>query len=686
MRRFAYVKAAAVIAAAAALIIALLPPSGCPAAPARGEEGPAAPAGLRQLDRPEDAGKRIGLTWEADAGVIGYQVYRSGDPGGAYELVGGKSSDSMLDYPVFLDDTAKAGVAYYYRVTSLDDSWTEGPPCEPVGALLKPAFTAAAGAKSILISITDQKVFYYEGSQLVNILRCSTGARPGSTPTGNFRVLNHLRYNAGCDYWLSFTAGHGMHGWPRATPRYEEGLGAPASHGCVRLHPLEAYWPYAWAPDGTPIHITYASHARRVVNGCAGTIGSTGLSNDWYFAEGCTFDTFDTWLLLANPGDAGAEVRVEFLLEGDAAVSRDYFVAAHSRFTLPVDEVPGLQEVSCSMSVHSSRPIVAERAMYFIYDNSKSDGSVTTGATAPSGDWYFAEGCCAGDFDSYLLLSNPGDAGVTARLDFQLEGGATLRQEYPIAPRSRFSVPVDGIPGMEEAAFSAHVHASGPIVAERAMYFRKGLVEGGHVSMGAAQPSTRWYFAEGCTREFFESYLLIGNGGEQDATVDVDFFLGDGNVRHTFSVGAHSRVTVPIQELPFLDYQDAAFTLSSDCPVVAERAQYYSLDSRRGGQASIGSPEASATWYFAEGYTGESFDTWLLLSNPGGETASMIVSFAREDGAVLDYFFTVGPWRRVSVHVDELAGLEEAAFSIRVGADCPVVAERAMYFVIPRGY
>ena len=301
MRRFAYVKAAAVIAAAAALIIALLPPSGCPAAPARGEEGPAAPAGLRQLHRPEDAGKRIGLTWEADAGVIGYQVYRSGDPGGAYELVGGKSSDSMLDYPVFLDDTAKAGVAYYYRVTSLDDSWTEGPPCEPVGALLKPAFTAAAGAKSILISITDQKVFYYEGSQLVNILRCSTGARPGSTPTGNFRVLNHLRYNAGCDYWLSFTAGHGMHGWPRATPRYEEGLGAPASHGCVRLHPLEAYWPYAWAPDGTPIHITYASHARRVVNGCAGTIGSTGLSND------CTSPRLHLrhlrpWLLLATPG------------------------------------------------------------------------------------------------------------------------------------------------------------------------------------------------------------------------------------------------------------------------------------------------------------------------------------------------------------------------------------------------
>lgn len=462
MRHIISGRASAGFAFAAVLIVALSLLPGVPAAPAQPVEGPAAPGGLRVLDRPEDAGKRIGLTWEADPVDYAYQVYRSEAPEGPYEVVGGKASDSMLDYPVFMDDTAAAGVTYYYKVTSIDDYWLEGPACEPVSAVLQAGFNAATGAKSILISITDQKVYYYEGNQLINILRCSTGARPGSTPTGNFRILHHIRFNAGCDYWLSFTAGHGMHGWPRNIPRYEEGLGAPASHGCVRVHPLEAYWPYGWAPDGTPIHITYASYARRLVNGCSSTIGSTQLSNDWFFAEGCTADTFDTWLLLANPGSADASVHVDFLLEGGAAVPQDYFVAAHTRFSLPVDDLPGLEQVSCSMNVHSSQPIVAERAMYFIFDNSKSDGSVTTGAVAPSSDWYFAEGYCAGDFDSYLLLANPGNTAVTAQLDFLLEGGATLHQEYPVAPRSRFSVPVDGIPGMEEAAFSTHVYASGP--------------------------------------------------------------------------------------------------------------------------------------------------------------------------------------------------------------------------------
>jgi hypothetical protein len=168
--------------------------------------------------------------------------------------------------------------------------------------------------------------------------------------------------------------------------------------------------------------------------------------------------------------------------------------------------------------------------------------------------------------------------------------------------------------------------------------------------------------------------------------VDIDFFLRDGNIRHSFAVAAHSRLTVPIQSLPYLDYQDMAFTVNSNVPVVAERAQYYGLDSHRGGQATLGSPRSSVDWYFAEGYTGDAFDTWLLLSNPEGNLAQMIVSFARQDGTVLDYYFAVEPWRRVSVHVDELPGLEEASFSMTVRSDNPVVAERAMYFTIPVGY
>ncbi len=571
------------LAAAAVLLAAgcvLLPVSG---EGARGE--PAPPAGLGVLQRPEDAGRRIALTWEVQPGDFAYQVYRSESEDGPYLQVGGKAADSMGEYPVFLDEEVEPGITYYYRVSRLNEGWEEGPLSPPVAARLEFAYRAAVGAKRMVISLTDQRIYFYEGDQLVNIMRCSTGVRPGSTPTGNFRVLGHYRTHGGlggvtCDYWMSFTSAHGIHSWPRGNSRYEEGLGAVASHGCVRLHPAEAYWPYNWAPNGTPIHITHASFSRRVINGCHSTVGAVDASTEWFFAEGYTAEDFDTWLLLANPGPRATTAHVEFLLEG--------------------------------------------------------------GGTAP--------------FD------------------------------FPLPSLSRHTVPVDALPGLEQAAFSMRVSAGEPVVAERAMYFRKGHTDGGHVTVGADSPSTEWHFAEGCTRDFFESYLLLGNPGDEVASVDVDFFLASENLRYTFMLAARSRVTVPIHSLPGLDYQDMAISLRSSVPVVAERSQYYSLDSHRGGHATMGSARPSARWHFAEGYTGEAYDTWLLLSNPGGDAANVIVSFYREGQGPIDHYFAIAPFRRVTVHADELPGLEEASFSMTVGSDVPVVAERAMYFVIPRGY
>ena len=572
------------LVAAAALVtvtLMLLPGAG---EPARGEEMEA-PGGLRVLQRPEDAGRRIALTWEVRPGDFAYQVYRSESEEGPYVQVGGRAADSMEDYPVFLDEETQPGVTYYYRVSRLNEEWEEGPLSSPVAARLEPAYRVAVGAKRIVISLTDQRIYFYEGNQLVNIMRCSTGVRPGSTPAGNFRVLGHYRTHGGlggvtCDYWMSFTSAHGIHAWPRGNRRYEEGLGAVASHGCVRLHPAEAYWPFYWAPDGTPIQITYASFSRRVVKGCHSTLGAAEASTQWFFAEGYTADDFDTW----------------------------------------------------------------------------------------------------------LLLSNPGSADTIAHADFLLDNGGIAPFDFPLAAHSRYTVPVDALPGLEQAAFSIRVTAGAPIVAERAMYFRKGYTDGGHVAAGAGGPSTEWHFAEGCTRDFFESYLLLGNPGDEVALVDADFFLGSENLRYTFAVAPNSRVTVPIHSLPGLDYQDMAISLHSSVPVVAERSQYYSLDSHRGGQATLGSTHFSTRWYFAEGYTGEAFDTWLLLSNPGGETANVIVSFYREGLGPTDYYFAIAPYRRVTVHVDDLPGLEEASFSMTVGSDVPVVAERTMYFVIPRGY
>jgi hypothetical protein len=132
--------------------------------------------------------------------------------------------------------------------------------------------------------------------------------------------------------------------------------------------------------------------------------------------------------------------------------------------------------------------------------------------------------------------------------------------------------------------------------------------------------------------------------------------------------------------------KDVAFTVTSGEPVVVERAMYYGLDSRRGGHVSLGAAAPSTEWYFAEGYTDGAFDTYLLFSNPGTSAAAVTVVFQREDGATFYNSFRLDPHRRHTLHVDDLPGLERAAFSARIDSDRPVVAERSVYFVMTLGY
>ena len=647
------------------------------------------PSRVSALQRTQDAGIRIALTWDPVEGAFGYNVYRSDTEGGPLSQVGGKAADSMLSYPVFLDDDVEQGKGYFYEVTSVDADLNESLPSSRVYAVLELSSRAAGGPKSIVCSLSDQRLYFFEGDRLVNATRCSTGLN-NATPTGHFRILGHYGTNVGlggavCDYWMSFTSAHGMHSWPRGSRSYETGLGAPASHGCIRQHPLEAYWPYNWAPNGTPLTITYASLGRRVISGCHSSIGASALSADWYFAEGYTAQGYDTYLLFNNPGEDGVDVKISFFKESGEVVEQVCGVAPHSRYTLAVDDVPGMDTAAFSAQVDASGPIAAERAMYFSAGK-RSDGTVSLGATQPSTDWYFAEGYTAESFDTYLLLANPGDEPVNAWVYFFLEDGRTVDYVFWVGPHSRFTMPVDAFPVVGAASFSMQVHADGPIVAERAMYFTKGYIKGGHSTVGASQLSQSWFFAEGCTRSFFESYIMVGNPGDEDAFVTIDFYLNEGSIRHEYLVKARSRVTIPIASQGGLSSSEMAFSVYADHPVVAERSVYYDLDSHRGGTATMGSAVSSENWYFAEGCTDGAFDTYILLSNPSFAPAFVKVVFQRGDGAVFAQEYLIPAQRRISVGVDGLPGLERASFSTTIRSDVPIMAERTMYFVMTRGY
>ena len=90
-------------------------------------------------------------------------------------------------------------------------------------------------------------------------------------------------------------------------------------------------------------------------------------------------------------------------------------------------------------------------------------------------------------------------------------GQGAVEQVYQLLPRSRRTVRVDEISGLENAEVSTIVKApvATPIVVERTMRW-DATGYGAHTEKATAGAAPTWYFAEG-SQGFFSTYLLLAN-------------------------------------------------------------------------------------------------------------------------------------------------------------------------------
>ena len=114
-------------------------------------------------------------------------------------------------------------------------------------------------------------------------------------------------------------------------------------------------------PEGT-------SSGEVVVETVAGTSNGAWFemvepATTWYLAEGCTAGGFETWVLVANPNDAPAEVTLTFMSDGGPAPGPTQTLAPNSRFSWNVSSY--VTSYNVSTQVESDIPVVAERAMYW---------------------------------------------------------------------------------------------------------------------------------------------------------------------------------------------------------------------------------------------------------------------------------------------------------------------------------
>jgi len=141
------------------------------------------------------------------------------------------------------------------------------------GQVLRLSGAAAApsgGGKRIVINLSEQYLYAYQGNQLVYSFVVSSGAAPSYTRTGQFRVQSKIpnAYGAAWGFqmphWLGiYWAGsseNGIHALPilsNGQTLWAGYLGRPVSYGCIVLGTYDAQLLYNWAEIGTPVSIRY---------------------------------------------------------------------------------------------------------------------------------------------------------------------------------------------------------------------------------------------------------------------------------------------------------------------------------------------------------------------------------------------------------------------------------------------
>ncbi len=345
------------------------------------------------------------------------------------------------------------------------------------------------------------------------------------------------------------------------------------------------------------------------------TSGVNQTRTSWSFAEG-SVGYFQTYVLVSNPNDVAATVRVKYLTGLGEEVSEVRNVAPGSRETFAAYDALTAQlgarpqfDFAIEVVSENSVGVVAERAMYW---NNFGGGHASVGVT-PQASWLFAEGVqAAGLFDTYVLLFNPNAQAVTVAVNFYGQNGLLEPVVVDIPARSRANVPAQVYPSLANQAFSISVTAAGnaPIVAERAVYrVAPGGFGDGTVASGLPTPALKWGFAEGQEGGFqqfqdpadpdkrlFSTYYQVLNDSDVAVTVRGVFYVEPGEgvpagsgFETTKVINPRSRETFATSLFPDLHNRKFSAFFEASGPVVVERATFWGSNFR-GGHAASGTP------------------------------------------------------------------------------------------------
>jgi lipoprotein-anchoring transpeptidase ErfK/SrfK len=154
-------------------------------------------------------------------------------------------------------------------IPTLPPTATSTPPA-PVETIVPAgeAITPNGPGKRVVVDISEQHLYAYDGDKLIFSFVASTG-QGGGTLSGNFKILDKIEnaYSDPWGFWMPDWLGiyyvgsdleNGIHSLPvlqDGTKIWGDEIGKPITYGCVVLQPQDAKMLYNWVDIGTPVDI-----------------------------------------------------------------------------------------------------------------------------------------------------------------------------------------------------------------------------------------------------------------------------------------------------------------------------------------------------------------------------------------------------------------------------------------------
>jgi len=347
--------------------------------------------------------------------------------------------------------------------------------------------------------------------------------------------------------------------------------------------------------NGVPIRAERAMYVNTLDGkwGSHDSIGSPGVSDVWYLAEGATWTGYDEWVMVMNPYSETVDVDVTFQTPGGEITGPQLSLQGGTRDTVHVNDFAPNSDVSTKVEcLTSGRGVIAERSMYISAPDGKVGCHNSMGSSQAAGGWAVAEGATWPGFEEWVLIQNPTGTAALVYLYFLTPSEVIAGPEFMLASGSRESICVnDYVPEEDVSTLVFTDEAGQDVVVEMAMYIATAEGKlGAHNSRGSVFMSTNWYLPEGCTADGFDEWVLVMNPDtENSADVQLTLMTPEGPVAGpTAMLPPASRETFHINDCYIGDVSTQVQS-TNKVMVVCERAMYVGTpDGKSGAHCSLG--------------------------------------------------------------------------------------------------